>query len=53
LVCTATYFFLQPGQVGPMFILQALGSLASAPLPVLLWAMYVDTADYGEWKNKR
>jgi glycoside/pentoside/hexuronide:cation symporter, GPH family len=53
LVCTAAYFFLQPGQVGAMFILQALGSFAGAPLPVLLWAMYADTADYGEWKNER
>lgn len=49
----ASYFFLQPGQVGAIFILQALGSFAGAPLPVLLWAMYADTADYGEWKYHR
>src|SRR5690606_42113243 len=30
-----------------------LGNLSGAPLPVLLWAMYVDTADYGEWRSGR
>jgi GPH family glycoside/pentoside/hexuronide:cation symporter len=53
LATTAGYYFLSPGQVGAIFILQALGSFASAPLPVLLWAMYADTADYGEWKYNR
>ena len=27
--------------------------MTGGPLSVLLWAMYADTADYGEWKNGR
>jgi GPH family glycoside/pentoside/hexuronide:cation symporter len=53
IAATAVYLFLQPGQLGAIFTLEILGSLAGAPLPVLLWAMYADTADYGEWKNGR
>lgn len=53
LFSSGAYFFLQPGQIGAIFILQALGSFAAAPLPVLLWAMYADTADYDEWKYRR
>lgn len=48
---TAAFYFLRPDQVGVMFALQIVGSLTGGPLSVLLWAMYADTADYGEWKN--
>ena len=27
--------------------------MTGGPLSVLLWAMYADTADYGEWKRGR
>jgi glycoside/pentoside/hexuronide:cation symporter, GPH family len=47
------YFFLQPGQLGLIFTLEIVGSFFGAPLPVLMWAMYADTADYGEWKSGR
>ena len=30
-----------------------LGSATGGPLSALLWAMYADTADYGEWRNGR
>jgi len=50
---TASYYFLQPGQLGAIFILEILGSMVGSPLPVLMWAMYADTADYGEWKHGR
>lgn len=50
---TASYFFLQPGQLGAIFVLEIFGSFVGAPLPVLMWAMYADTADYGEWKSGR
>ncbi|MBN1155646.1 MFS transporter [candidate division KSB1 bacterium] len=36
-----------------IFIFQITGSMTGGPLSVLLWAMYADTADYAEWKNKR
>jgi GPH family glycoside/pentoside/hexuronide:cation symporter len=47
------YLFLQPGQLGLIFTLEIVGSFFGAPLPVLMWAMYADTADYGEWKSGR
>ena len=53
IVSTAAFYFLQPHQLGWMFFLQILGSFTGAPLSALLWAMYSDTADYGEWKFGR
>lgn len=53
ILCTASYYFLPPGELGAIFIIEALGNFSGAPLPVLLWAMYADTADYGEWKYGR
>jgi glycoside/pentoside/hexuronide:cation symporter, GPH family len=53
ILCTASYNFLQPGDLGAIFVLEVFNSLTSGPLPVLLWAMYADTADYGEWKTGR
>lgn len=53
IVCTASYYFLPPGELGAIFAIEILGNLSGAPLPVLLWAMYADTADYGEWRSGR
>ncbi len=50
---TVAYLWLQPGQLGAIYILEIVGSFAGSPIPVLLWAMYADTADYGEWKSGR
>ncbi len=50
---TAIYYFLTPNQMGLIFFFQFTGSITGGPLSVLLWAMYADTADYGEWKNGR
>ncbi len=53
LISTASYYFLSAAQLGLIFLFQILGSMTGGPLSVLLWAMYADTADYGEWKNGR
>ncbi len=53
ILCTASYYFLPPGELGAIFGIEVLGNLSGAPLPVLLWAMYADTADYGEWRSGR
>jgi len=53
ILCTVAYVFLTPGQMAAIFILEIVGNFAGAPLPVLMWAMYADTADYGEWKTGR
>ncbi|MDD2763261.1 MAG: MFS transporter [Opitutaceae bacterium] len=52
IVSTAAFYFLRPEQVGLMFVLQIVGSLTGGPLSAVLWAMYADTADYAEWKNR-
>ena len=53
IVSTAALYFLQPGQLALIFGFNLLGSLTGGPLSALLWAMYADTADYGEWKRGR
>lgn len=53
IVSTASFYFLTAAQLGLIFLLQIAGSMTGGPLSVLLWAMYADTADYGEWKNGR
>lgn len=53
IMTTGSYLFLKPGQLGAIFVIEIIGNLVGAPLPVLLWAMYADTADYGEWKSGR
>jgi glycoside/pentoside/hexuronide:cation symporter, GPH family len=50
---TGLNYLLTPDQLGILFILQITGSLTGGPLSVLMWAMYADTADYGEWKRGR
>lgn len=52
-VSTAGFYFLSAEQLALIFILQIIGSMTGGPLSVLLWAMYADTADYGEWKRGR
>jgi len=53
IVSTAPVFFLGPDQLLLIYILQITGSMTGGPLSVLIWAMYADTADYGEWKRGR
>jgi GPH family glycoside/pentoside/hexuronide:cation symporter len=49
----AAFFFIPPDQYGLMLIVNALGMLAAGPTPALVWSMYADCADYGEWKTGR
>jgi GPH family glycoside/pentoside/hexuronide:cation symporter len=50
---TGILYFLSAKQMGLIFFFQITGSISGGPLSVLLWAMYADTADYGEWKRGR
>ena len=49
----AAFFFIPPAQYTWMVIVNMMGALVAGPMPVLVWAMYADTADYGEWKSGR
>ncbi len=53
IVSTAAFYFLSAKQLSLIFLFQITGSMTGGPLSVLLWAMYADTADYGEWKRGR
>ncbi len=53
LLATGSYYFFEPSQISLIFGINLLGSVAGAPLCVLLWAMYADAADYSEWKSGR
>ncbi len=53
ILSTASFYFLSAKQMGLIFLFQITGSISGGPLSVLLWAMYADTADYGEWKFGR
>jgi GPH family glycoside/pentoside/hexuronide:cation symporter len=50
---SAAFFFVQPDQLGLMFVLQAGMGLALGPKSPLAFAMYADTADYNEWRTGR
>lgn len=53
MVATLSYYFIPPDQVELLFAAEVVGSAVGSPIPVLLWSMYADTADYGEWKSGR
>jgi GPH family glycoside/pentoside/hexuronide:cation symporter len=52
-ILTAACFFLDQDQLTLMYVLNTAAAFISGPVPVLLWAMYADVADYSEWKNHR
>jgi GPH family glycoside/pentoside/hexuronide:cation symporter len=52
-ILIACFYFLGNDQVELMYILNTTAMFISGPVPVLLWAMYADVADYSEWKNGR
>lgn len=53
IIGTGGFYFCSPNQLGLIFFFQIISSLSGGPLSVLIWAMYADTADYGEWKRGR
>jgi len=53
IACTASFYFLKPGQLPLIYGLNLVGSMTGGPLSALIWAMYADSADYAEWKKGR
>jgi len=47
----AAFFFIPPDQYWLMVLVNCLGSFVIGPTPALVWSMYADCADYGEWKT--
>lgn len=52
-VTILAFFFIPPQAIGAMFAVNLLGKLCAGPTPALVWALYTDVADYGEWKFGR
>lgn len=49
----ALFFVIPPDEFWLMVIVNCIGTIIIGPTPALVWAMYADTADYGEWKSGR
>jgi GPH family glycoside/pentoside/hexuronide:cation symporter len=52
-VSFGSFYFLPPDDFGLLLIVNAFGTLCMGPTSALVWAMYADVADYGEWKFGR
>ncbi|MEZ5278809.1 MAG: MFS transporter [Opitutaceae bacterium] len=49
----AAFFFIPPENFWLMMLVNIVGTFIVGPTPALVWAMYADVADYGEWKFQR
>lgn len=52
-VCWAGFYFIPKDDFSLQLAVQALGCFCMGPASALVWAMYADVADYGEWKFGR
>ena len=52
-ISMAAFYFIPADQYWLMVIINCIGTFVVGPQPALVWSMYADTADYGEWKLKR
>ncbi len=46
-------YFVDPQNLPLLYALNIVGSFAAGPTPAIVWSLYADTADYGEWKFGR
>ena len=49
----ALFFIVPPEATVALFALNLFCSFVAGPTPAIVWAMYTDVADYGEWKFGR
>ena len=52
-ICWASFFWIPKDNFPLQLTVQALGCFCMGPASALVWAMYADVADYGEWKFGR
>lgn len=52
-LCIGACYFVNPQNLPLLYALNILASFAAGPTPAIVWSMYADTADYGEWKFGR
>jgi GPH family glycoside/pentoside/hexuronide:cation symporter len=46
-------YFVDPQNLPALYVCNIIASFAAGPTPAIVWSMYADTADYGEWKFRR
>jgi GPH family glycoside/pentoside/hexuronide:cation symporter len=49
----AAFYFVDPQNFTALFWLNIVSAFLAGPTPAIVWSMYADTADYGEWKSGR
>lgn len=47
------FYFVDPHNLVLLHALNIVGAFAAGPTPAIVWSMYADCADYGEWKFGR
>ena len=52
-ITMAAFYVTPPDQYWLMVTINCIGTFVIGPTPALVWSMYADTADYGEWKTRR
>ncbi len=52
-VIMASFYFVNPQTLWLLYVLNIVATFLVGPTPAILWSMYADTADYGEWKFGR
>ncbi len=52
-ITMAAFYITPPDQYWLMVLINCSGTFVIGPTPALVWAMYADCADYGEWKSGR
>jgi len=52
-VSFVVFYFLPAHHFGLLLAVNAVGTFCMGPTSALVWAMYADVADYGEWKFNR
>jgi len=49
----AACYLVNPTNVPLLYVCNIVASFAAGPTPAIVWSLYADTADYGEWKFGR
>ena len=52
-VLIGVFYLVNPQRQNTLIVLNVLASFVVGPTPAILWSMYADTADFGEWKFGR
>ncbi|MEO6004788.1 MAG: MFS transporter [Opitutus sp.] len=52
-VAMMAFYFVDPHSLTALYVLNVIGQFAAGPTPAIIWSLYADTADYGQWKFGR